>query len=280
MLNGQVKNRIPNLYMANNLGKAGRYVADEAARKKRRILVIALVMMAVVGAIEGIVIAGSLPLKPLNAWLRGVIFVLLLVLLISLFKWAESKISELAREQKNYESGAQGENMVSKELARFPNDYYVINDLKTDFGNLDHVVIGPTGVYAIDAKNWRGIVSPDGKGELLNNGKSTSKEEVKKFVGRVMGIKEKVMTLASTNDSYFRTNEPFFKALFVFTSARVEANWGKTGNVDCLRDDQLYKYIVEKDFGTKLQPKQVKTIARAFAQLARMEVDFTEKANS
>jgi hypothetical protein len=259
--------------MAKILGQSGRYVMDEVVRQKRRILTIACVMIAFAGTAEGIVIASYLPPIPINNLPRSVVFILLLVLLVLLPKWAETKVSELERKQKNYKSGAQGENVVSIELARFPDDYYVINDLKTDHGNLDHAVIGPTGVFVIDAKNWRGVVSADGKGELLQNEKPTDKQEVKLFVGRMMGIKERVQTLTRIKDTYFQ-------ALFVFTSARVEASWGKTGNAHCLREDQLFEYIVEKDFGTKLKPEQVETIARAFGQLAHMEVDFTEKAKS
>jgi hypothetical protein len=259
--------------MANNLGKAGRYVTDEAARKKRRILIIVLPMIAVFGVIEGIVVAGYLPPMPFNSGLRVVVLLLLLVLLISMSKWGESKISELERQQKNYNSGAQGEHAVAKELQRFPNSFHVLHDLKTDYGNLDHVVIGPTGVYVLDAKNHRGVITTDDKGNLLQNGKINDKLDTKKFTRRLMGIKEKVDTLAGSKDIYFQ-------AMFVFTSAWVGVGWGKSGNVDCMTEDQLYKYIVEKDFGTKLKPERVASIARAFAQLAHMEVDFTEKAKA
>jgi hypothetical protein len=259
--------------MAQILGQSGRYVTNQAANRKRRILITAVVIIAVVGIIEGIVIAGYLPPMPLTSLYRGIVLMLLLVLLISLSKWADVKVSQLEREQKNYESGAKGENAVSKELARFPNDFHVLNDVSTDFGNLDHVVIGPTGVYVIDAKNHRGVITADGRDGLLQNGKPNEKLNTKKFVSRIMTIKEKVDTLAGSKDVYF-------KALFVFTSAWIDAAWGKTGNIDCMSEEQLYKYIVEKDFGTRLKPEQVNAIARAFAQLAHMEVDFTERAKA
>jgi hypothetical protein len=263
--------------MAPTLGQPGRYVADEAVRKKRMIITIAMVMIAVGGAIEGIIIASYFPPMPFG-WLRLVVFILLLVWLIYSSKWAMGKISKLEREQKSYERGAQGENAVARELTRFPNEYRVLHDLQTEFGNLDHVVIGPTGVYVLDAKNNRGIISADGKGGLLQNGKPNEKLNINKCVGRMMGIKEKVLILASTKDFSLQNNAPFFQALFVFTSAWVEPIWGKTGAVNCLTEDQLEKYIVGKNFGTRLKPEQVEAIARAFAQLAHMEIDFTESA--
>jgi hypothetical protein len=66
----------------------------------------------------------------------------------------------------------------------------------------------------------------------------------------------------------------FYEAVFVFTSARVDANWGKTSNVNCLRDDQLRDYIVEKKFGEKLEMHEAERIAQAFLAVARMDKDF------
>jgi hypothetical protein len=84
---------------------------------------------------------------------------------------------------------------------------------------------------------------------------------VRQFVGRVMGIKDKVKALAPGLD-------PYFKTVFVFTSARVDANWGTTGNLHCIRDDQLFKYIVEDKMGKGLTKDEVNTIAQAFLGLA------------
>lgn len=166
--------------------------------------------------------------------------------------------------------GAMGEHHVADKLANFPDEFCVINDLTTPFGNLDHVVIGPTGVYVLDSKNWRGVVSGNGKGELLWNGQPTDKPLIRPFIGRVMGIRDKVRTLAPGLD-------PFYQAAFVFTSARVDAKWGYTGSVHCITDDQLHNYIVEKNYGTKLKPEEVQRIAQAFLGLAQMDREFPSR---
>jgi len=57
-----------------------------------------------------------------------------------------------------------------------------------------------------------------------------------------MGTKEQVAVLAPGVD-------PFFEAVFAFTSAWVEAKFGTTGWADCIRDDRLFKYIVDSKFG-------------------------------
>lgn len=184
--------------------------------------------------------------------------------------WVYRRMEQLAKERKEFLRGACGEMSVGYRLSDFPEDFYIINDLNTDAGNLDHVVIGPTGVFALDTKSWRGVVTADGKGELLLNGRF-EKAHVKQLVGRVMGIRDRVKALAPAMD-------PFIQAVFVFTSARVDANWGTTGNAHCIRDDQLFDYIVESKKGKKLNTKEVKAIARAFAALARMDPHFSERA--
>ena len=62
--------------------------------------------------------------------------------------------------------------------------------------------------------------------------------------------------------------------MLVFTAARVEAKWGKTGYANCITDDQLYDYIAERNFGKKLRPDEVSQIAQAFLGLAHMDKEF------
>lgn len=194
-----------------------------------------------------------------------------LIVIAGLTKWGWQQMDEAEAIRAKWQKGAEGETVVGKILAAFPEDYYVINDLSTPHGNLDHVVVGPTGVFVLDAKNWRGIVQADGRGELLLNGQPTEKAYIRTFVGRLMGVREKVRTLTGGAESYFQ-------GLFVFTAARVEAGWGKTGKVNCVREDQLRNYIVEKEFGKRWAPEQVEQVAQAFERLARLDSDFTDKA--
>ena len=228
-------------------------------------------LMVFIGLVVGFLLRGLFPglTLPSAAGILGSI--VLLLLLCGVGDWTLRRAEELDRERTNFARGADGENSVATILEGFPDEFRVINDLTTPCGNLDHVVVGPTGVFCLDAKNWRGVVCADGKGELLCNGNPLDQPFVRQFVARVMGIKDRVKTLAPGLD-------PFFKTVFVFTSARVDANWGTTGNLHCIRDDQLFKYIVEDKMGNGLTKEEVSTIAQAFHALAHMDTDFTEKA--
>ncbi|MBE2212655.1 MAG: hypothetical protein IAE82_02200, partial [Opitutaceae bacterium] len=70
------------------------------------------------------------------------------------------------------------------------------------------------------------------------------------------------------------TIDAYFNALFVFTAARVEANWGSTGKVICIRDDQLHDYIVDFKARRRLTAEEVTKLAQAFLALAHMDREF------
>jgi len=217
--------------------------------------------------IEGVVLASYIPLGWLSGWSRSAILLTALVGMWSLDKFGNQKLGAIERKRENMLRGATGEIQVGNLLTKLPDEFCVINDLSTPYGNIDHVVVGPTGVFMLDTKAWRGVVAADGKGELLLNGRRTDKPDVRRFVGRVMGIKERALTLAAGMDAHFN-------AVFVFTAARVDAKWGTTARLNCISDEQLYSYIAEKDFGKKLKPAEISQIAQAFLGLAHMDKEF------
>ncbi|KAF5062766.1 Nuclease-related domain protein [anaerobic digester metagenome] len=54
--------------------------------------------------------------------------------------------------------GLKGENTVFKYLETLPKDYFIFNDVKLyeKRGNIDHIVVGPTGIFVIETKNYSG----------------------------------------------------------------------------------------------------------------------------
>jgi hypothetical protein len=56
--------------------------------------------------------------------------------------------------------------------------------------------------------------------------------------------------------------------------AYVEAKWGSTSYIHCVKDDQLYDYIVENKKSKKLDKKTIESISHAFLALAKMDKDF------
>lgn len=77
--------------------------------------------------------------------------------------------------------GARGEERVSRILESLPDDYHVFNDFGSGRHRVDHVVVGPTGVFAIETKCWSGDVTVEDD-HVLVNGRLPSREPLTQAV--------------------------------------------------------------------------------------------------
>jgi hypothetical protein len=69
------------------------------------------------------------------------------------------------RKYRIYRGGSQGEKNVIKTLTRtFNDEYSLINSvcLPGGGGDIDHVVLGPNGVFVLETKNWSGRILVNG----------------------------------------------------------------------------------------------------------------------
>ena len=75
-------------------------------------------------------------------------------LIISKYGWSKRRI---------WSKGAKGEKIVAKKLKKLPKKYTAIRDVKIPNygGDFDHVVVGPTGIYIIETKNYKPTYIPD-----------------------------------------------------------------------------------------------------------------------
>jgi len=61
-----------------------------------------------------------------------------------------------------YNAGWVGEKQVDKLLSSSLNDDYLLLNglhLRTGGGDIDHIILGPTGVYVLETKNWSGVIT-------------------------------------------------------------------------------------------------------------------------
>ena len=233
------------MFMARCVGQAGRYVSQRAAILRKRMWVT----------------AASGLITPLGVWPIVMAFA---AAILDLAKGCFALLDYLAFDNQPRHKRPVAEAAVGLALEQFPDEFRVIHDVPTASGNLDHVVVGPTGVFVLETKNWLGIVASDGTGELTLNGKPLDQPYVDRFVARVMEVKEKIQGLASDTEAYFQP-------VFVFTSARVDAGFGTTGAAHCICDERLFDYIVNKRFGRKLPVAEIRKIAEALVALAQRE---------
>ena len=57
-----------------------------------------------------------------------------------------------ARTARRWQHGAAGERLVARRLRRLPRTWTVLHDIDRGRGNIDHIAIGPHGVFTIETK--------------------------------------------------------------------------------------------------------------------------------
>ena len=72
---------------------------------------------------------------------------------LGFFFFAIYKVSRLLRERRRMRLGYEGELVVGQELDQLRHDgFYVYHDFPADTFNIDHIVVGPKGVFAVETK--------------------------------------------------------------------------------------------------------------------------------
>ena len=69
------------------------------------------------------------------------------------------------RKYRIYSGGWEGEKRVTKLLnSKLSDDYILLNDLylRNGAGDIDHVVLAPSGVFVLETKNWSGNITCNG----------------------------------------------------------------------------------------------------------------------
>jgi Nuclease-related domain len=120
-------------------------------RMRSRFLLLALGLTPVVGLL---VLAGVKweSFRWTSGFLVGCVFAFFVIARMSPPAWIE-----------NWQDGAFGEQWTAKSLRPLEErGWVVLHDLPGKRGNLDHVVVGPGGVFLLDSKRWRGSTTVNG----------------------------------------------------------------------------------------------------------------------
>lgn len=88
-----------------------------------------------------------------------VFFFFLIVFLFEITKADKELIKGKIRNYLTWGRGAGAELIVKRSLMSLSNDYRIISDFQMDKGNIDHICIGPTGIFAIEVKAHKGVIS-------------------------------------------------------------------------------------------------------------------------
>jgi len=96
-------------------------------------------------------------------------FVVSTVLYFPIAYYCVRELERYTLELKNYKQGRNGEYEICDELEKLPEEYLIFQDVKLDSmgnANIDFVVLGPAGIYAIETKSHLGRANlEDGTGK-------------------------------------------------------------------------------------------------------------------
>ena len=136
--------------------------------------------MIIIGAIFGLIGLFGLIITPLS--------LIILVLGAGLFFYGYNQ-------GKSWNKGIKGESIVAEYLNQLPKDYFIFNDVKFpgSYGNLDHVVIGPSGIYVIETKNFKGFFVIRDKEWFYKSGKTIERarsQPGKQVINNAMSLRK------------------------------------------------------------------------------------------
>jgi uncharacterized membrane protein len=115
------------------------------------------------------------------------------VVLVVVFRVAmgglEKKGRHLKKRARDAERGARAEEKVEERLAALPEGYASFHDLAFPGFNVDHVVVGPAGVFVVETKSHAGKVTSEGD-RLLLNGRPPEKDFVNQTWSQTYHIRD------------------------------------------------------------------------------------------
>ena len=241
--------------MARVYGEGGSTEFNRFFKPMIRLLTVLIVITMFLGIGIGISISG-------NPWV-GVVLFLVMLWLLWIFNWRSGNYMEAL---KSHQKGATGEMLVATTLEELPSDYCVFNDLfheTMNNGNFDHIVVGPTGVFVVETKNWIGTVRVNGsRTELLLNDKPCDKN----FAGRTklaaMDLKKKIEALVGDG------TVPFVQAVMVFPRSYISRRAGGIPYLELKGSHELLDYLkTPRSQSRPLSNEQIKKIEKALKAL-------------
>lgn len=148
--------------------------------------------------------------------------------------------------------GASGESQVRNALKELESlDFVVLDDIDIGRGNIDHIVVGPAGVFAIETKNRGGRVFSK-EGRLFLN--SWPVEDHRQAVRSAMWVR-------SHSAGHY-----YVDALLVYPSAAVDGDVIRFPNVTILGLSRLNGEITSK--GHRLEATDIESIVQQLRSAA------------
>ena len=166
------------------------------------------------------------------------------------------------RRLRRFRRGIEGEAIVVELLQRLPDDYFLVNDvaLRGLRGNVDHVLIGPCGVVAIETKRYAGVIACE------RNRWSANGRRIRNLTRQVnAGALAVKRSLAAACPDIRASAVSSIDGIVVFTDPLCRLEIDRPGTT-VVRLSELLTVIQEKGKRRRLSPLDAASLARALGQ--------------
>jgi hypothetical protein len=194
--------------MSNRSKRAGQSTRDMADKRYRSRVWFVLIAAGVVLLIF-VLVSKSTALGIGGFGVLG-----LLILARFVMDYVEARAKRMAKEERRAIRGAKAEEKIGVALDSLGENYLVIHDVTSPYGNVDHIVIGKeNGVFLIETKAHGGRVSVV-NGRLLVNGHEPEKDFIAQALKNTYWLRDRIRSAINV--------EVWITPILVFTNAFVE----------------------------------------------------------
>ena len=163
-----------------------------------------------------------------------------------------------------YVKGAQGEERVARELALLPSTYAVFHGVQIERpgffarrGDYDHVVVGASGVYLVETKNWSGRITIE-DGKVLCDGVEPDRQPIDQVKAAAAQLYRRIGRAMD--------RPPTVQPILCFAASRLPEGRQGTGGVVVCDVDNLNALILETGDGP-IEPEAQTHILRLLGEL-------------
>ena len=159
---------------------------------------------------------------------------------------------------RHWKQGIKGEKAVAEMLSKLDNSHYLLHDVKLypKGGNIDHIILCPKGIFAIETKNYRGVIS-------CNQDEWYKKSGRRKFP--IKSVTKEAKSHAYYLETFLRKTTGFeaqVHPIVVFTYPGMALKLRRP-TTPILRINELIEYINNTQPATFLSEPQLKSIAQS-----------------
>lgn len=182
------------------------------------------------------------------------------IVMVFVFKALTKQAWKYLHIAEHFRQGLDGEEVTAQELQKLPDEYTVIRDvhipgMKT---NIDFVVLGANGLFAIEVKSHRGEITYDGR-QLRRNGYPLEKDFLRQSRTEATALTEYLQANVDRN--------LYANPILVFSDQKARLKFGRTPlhGVVVIRVDWLREQIMKNISPTRVSEKFIDQIIPLFS---------------